>query len=238
MTKYKFDEYYFENIDNEKKAYWLGFLYADGCILDMKLSDGTKIPRTIQISLSINDIEILKMFMEDIQLEKKIYIGKAYNKKSVTEYCRIQIGSNKMCMDLIKNGCTQRKTKTLQFPSNIKENLLRHFIRGYFDGDGSVYFTERMQYDKRRGKEYLQQNFCCNFKGTLSFLSSLEKILNKNMIDTRPIRKGHGDVYSLEFGKRESMINFFHYIYDDSNRYLRRKYNKFIETFEYLNLVT
>lgn len=100
-----------------------------------------------------------------------------------------------------------------------------------------VYFIERMQYDKRRGKEYLQQNFCCNFQGTYDFLFSLSNILNEENIITRPIRKGHGKVYSLDFGRKESIINFFHYIYDDANIFLYRKYEKFINTFKYLKMV-
>lgn len=237
MPKYKFNEDFFKDINTENRAYWLGFLYADGCIVDMKLKDGTKIPQTVQISISINDIEILYKFMKDIELDKNIYIGTQYNKKSITQYCRLQVGSSVMCSDLIKHGCFPRKTYTLKFPYEIPEELIRHFIRGYFDGDGSIYLCERMQYDRRRGKEYLQQNFCCNFQGTYDFLKSLETVLNRNNIITRPIRNGHGNVYSLDFGRRDSMINFFHYIYDDCNVCLNRKYNKFIDCFKYLNMV-
>jgi hypothetical protein len=64
MPKYKFNENFFKDIDTENKAYWLGFLYADGCILDMKLGDGTKVPQTVQISISIDDIEILYKFID------------------------------------------------------------------------------------------------------------------------------------------------------------------------------
>lgn len=237
MTKYVFNENFFENIDTESKAYWLGFLYADGCIIETKSHDGTKIPQTVQISISEKDIEMLYKFMKDIALDKSIYIGIAHNKKSITRYSRIQIGSRKMCTDLIGHGCTPRKTYTLEFPQDVPEYLLRHFIRGYFDGDGSVYFCERMQYDKRRGKEYLQQNFCCNFQGTYKFLKSLEEILNENEIMTRPIRKGHGEIYSLDFGRRDSMIKFFHYIYDSHSVRLDRKYIKFLDCFKYLKLV-
>lgn len=33
---YYFNENFFEKINNELSAYWLGFLYADGCILTPK----------------------------------------------------------------------------------------------------------------------------------------------------------------------------------------------------------
>nr|DAT69670.1 MAG TPA: endonuclease [Caudoviricetes sp.]DAT69676.1 MAG TPA: endonuclease [Caudoviricetes sp.] len=237
MTKYVFNEDFFENIDTESKAYWLGFLYADGCILEMKSHDGIRIPQTVQISISEKDVEILHRFMKDIELDKPIYTGISHNKKSTTQYSRVQVGSKKMCADLIKHGCTPRKTYTLEFPQDIPKDLLRHFVRGYFDGDGSVYLCERMQYDKRRGKEYLQQNFCCSFQGTYKFLKSLDEILSENKIMTRPIRKGHGEIYSLEFGRRDSMIQFFYYIYDNHNVRLDRKYIKFLNCFEHLKLV-
>jgi hypothetical protein len=236
VPKYVFDENFFECIDTENKAYWLGFLYADGCILDMKLKDGTKVPQTVQLTLSVDDIEVIYKFMNDIKLEKNVYFGSYNRDEHKIEYCRLQVGSGKMCSDLISYGCTPRKTKILQFPKNISENLIKHFIRGYFDGDGSVYFCERMQYRKDRNKYQLQKSFCCSFQGTYDFLLTLENILNNNNISTRPIRNGHGDVFCLEFGRRDSMINFYHYIYDNSTVFLSRKYCKFIDTFKYLNL--
>lgn len=239
MPKYVFNEDFFEKIDTEHKAYWLGFLYADGCILDMRLHDGTKVPQTVQISISIKDIEIIYKFMKDIELEKNIYIGVAHNKKSDTQYARVQVGSSKMCRDLISHGCTPRKTLTLTFPTenDVPNELIRHFIRGYFDGDGSVYFCERMQFDKHCGYERLQQNFCGNFQGTMDFLKKLEFILNSNGVVTRPIRTGHGQIYSLDFGRRDAMVSFYHFLYDDATIYLNRKHQKFLDIFKYLNMV-
>ena len=72
MYKDSFNENYFETIDCEHKAYWLGFLMADGCILDEILSDGTRKPITIQINVSLCDIEIVENFMKDIELNKQI----------------------------------------------------------------------------------------------------------------------------------------------------------------------
>ena len=235
MNRYLFNYDFFQDIDNEHKAYWLGFLCADGCILDMKLKSGKKIPQTVQISISVNDIELIYKFMNDIGLEKEIYIGEAKNKKSTTKYAKLCAGSNKMCEDLISHGCTQRKSCTLKFP-DIEDCLVRHFIRGYFDGDGSVYFCERFQYDKRRGKEYLNQHFVCNFQGTYDFLSKLRFILEESNIKCGKIRKGHGNIYTFEFSSRESVTSFYHYIYDGATVYLNRKHEKFINTFEYLGM--
>jgi len=235
MNKYTFNENYFHNIDTADKAYWFGFICADGCILDMKLNDGRKVPRTVQISLSANDIEHLYKFMKAIDLDKNIYIGIAHNKTCDTKYCRIQVGSSIMSNDLINNGCIQRKTGRLQFPETIPIKYMRDYIRGYFDGNGSVYYCERMQFDKRRNKSYLQKSFVCNFQGTEQFLTKLSSILLERGILCLKVRKGHGNIYSMEFGKRETVIAFYHYLYDEATVYLDRKRDKFINTFKYLN---
>lgn len=201
----------------------------------MKLKNGDKVPQTLQISISINDIELIYKFMEDIKIDKKIYIGTAKNKKSVTQYAKLCVGSNKMCEDLIMHGCTQRKTYTLKFPV-IDDFIVRHFIRGYFDGDGSVYFVERYQYDKRRDKEYINKRFVCNFQGTYDFLSKLKEILENTGIKCGKIRKGHGNIYCLEFSSMESIKRFYAYIYDCSTIYLNRKHEKFIDISKYLGM--
>lgn len=236
MNKYKFNENYFHKIDTADKAYWFGFLCADGCILDMKLYDGTRVPQTIQLSLGISDIHHIQKFMTAIELEKPIYIGVAHNKNSVTQYCRLQVGSSIMSNDLINNGCIQRKTGRLLFPSSIPAEYMRDFVRGYFDGNGSVYFCERMNFDKRRGKSYLQWSFVCNFQGTYAFLQELCEVLKQNDIYTLNIRKGHGNIWSVEFSKRETVRKFYHYLYDNCSTCLDRKHDKFINTFKYLGI--
>jgi hypothetical protein len=238
MPKYEFVENYFEVIDNGNKAYWLGFLFADGCIMEMKLPSGKTIPQTVQISLGIKDIEILYKFMKDIDLQKNIYIGTAtYDKgRESSQYCRLQIGSSKMCSDLISYGCIPRKTHKLEFPNNLPTEFINDFIRGFFDGNGSVFYSERIQFDKRRNKSYIQKKFGCGFDSTYKFLEVLKYYLELNNIKTGEISKGHGEIYRLEFGAKESIVNFFRYIYEDADIYLERKFNKFIDTFKYLDM--
>ncbi len=49
-----------------------------------------------------------------------------------------------MCNDLIGHGATIRKSLTLTFPTHLDEKLIKHFLRGYFDGDGCINY--RPQY--------------------------------------------------------------------------------------------
>lgn len=238
MNKDSFDENYFEVIDSEHKAYWLGFLMADGCVLESVNKDGERTPATLQIALGIQDIEVIEKFKEDIHLNKNITVGfhKNPTKNTETEHCKITAGSRKMCMDLVKHGCTPRKSLTLEFPDTVPEDLIPHFIRGYFDGDGCVCFSERMQNRKDRKHPTLQRNFRGGFQGTVDFLSRVKTELVNSGITVGVIRKGHGNISCFEISSRKSMINFYHYLYDNGTIYLERKHQKFIDTFNYLDM--
>ena len=119
-------------------------------------------------------------------------------------------------------GLTFRKSLTLQFP-NIPQKFLCDFIRGYFDGDGSMVLTQT------KYNVYGQVSFTC---GSIDFLVNLQKIL-KNMfgIDSQIYNGGHPDTQtmSLKITKRSAIEMFSDLIYNDTDLYLLRKYNKFQE---------
>ena len=130
--KYICNNSYFENIDTQEKAYWLGFIYADGYI-GKNNNNGR-----FGISLSTEDIDHLYKFKESIESShpiNKYRVSSGY--KIGAEYCRIIICEEKLVNDLIKQGCVYNKTNILS-PPNIDKKLRRHFIRGYMDGDGSI----------------------------------------------------------------------------------------------------
>lgn len=132
--KYYYNEDFFNEINTESKAYFLGLLYADGYIND-KL-------KYVELTLHKDDCEIINQFIVELKSNRKPVFIK--NKK----YCRIIINSEKMVNDLIVLGCTNNKTHTLKFPNNISDKLMHHMIRGYFDGDGSIWCTaKRNQYN-------------------------------------------------------------------------------------------
>jgi hypothetical protein len=114
--------WYFETIDSEDKAYWLGFLYADGCV-----RRGSE----TNIKLHKKDINHLKKFKETIKSHHKISKWK--------DYVSISVYSKKMYKDLVNLGCVPNKSKKDLSLPNISNNLIKHFIRGYFDGDGNIY---------------------------------------------------------------------------------------------------
>jgi hypothetical protein len=206
-----FNEDYFSVIDSEEKAYWLGFIYADGCVLDKS--------NCLEIDLQASDIGQLNkfkasvLFKGDIKIKTNILKGKTYGA------CRIRLFSGKLKSDLIKLGCTPRKSLTIKYP-NIDPKYNNHFIRGYFDGDGSVYSY------LKSGKE----TPCISIIGTFEFLSKVQNIFIDEA-NLREVKLYNQKVTVWEYKKAHNQaLKVLHYLYDGSSIYLDRKFEKFMES--------
>lgn len=116
---------YFETIDTEHKAYWLGYLYADGSVSKYRLS----------INVKPSDFYHVEKFQREIGSTHKPYTMKSVKAKEGT--MRVDISSLKLVTDLTNQGCHAKKMYDLDPPS-LSDNLVRHFIRGFWDGDGSI----------------------------------------------------------------------------------------------------
>ena len=130
--KYSFNENYFEVVDTEEKAYWLGFLYADGYVNSNKTS--------VELGVSEKDLNHLYKFIKCIGGDMKpTKTTKKSNNKVYIGY-RVTLNSPKFKNDLIRLGCYENKGDILEFPTNdqVPTELIIHFIRGYIDGDGSI----------------------------------------------------------------------------------------------------
>lgn len=212
------NENYFQELDSKDKAYFLGFIYADGFIT--KPSHGQNI-----LGLTLAEIEPIDKFKKYIQTNKKVgYYKKtsSYSNKSY-EY-KLALNSDKLVSDIEKLGVIERKTLTLTFP-NIREDLIPHFIRGYFDGDGSVFLHKdsRKEYSYN---EYLGINIC----GTKEFLVALIKhlpFLEEGQCIYKEERK-ETNCWNLKIASNIRSLELYHYMYKDCNDlYLSRKREKF-----------
>lgn len=210
IRKYMFDESYFENINTEHKAYWLGFLYADGYISEIR--------NKIELTLKESDENHIIKFMNDINyngniIHKNILIGQKYFNAS-----RIDLFSQTMTKSLIKAGCVQNKSLILKFPNNniIPNKLQHHFMRGYFDGDGSI-TTSRQGRDLR-----------FSVLGTYDFLKQYDSILTLNGANSKIPKKEKSKAYHLQYGGNVQVRKIFNFLYDNASIYLERKYNIFI----------
>lgn len=206
--KYKIDA--FEMIDTEEKAYWLGFLYADGYI--------SKNGQTLEIGLAEKDIGHLIKFSNFIS-EGDLYIQNKTNKINGKSYksVRISIHNKKIVSDLIDKGCVNNKSSILTFPTFIKEDLIRHFIRGYIDGDGSLYVTKGI--------------FSVNVLGTYKFIETLNNVFTKYIPSYTKIsiyNKQKSNIYFL-LKHNSQAKDIATWLYKNSSIYLDRKYQKYKE---------
>lgn len=216
--KYSVNEHYFDAIDNEHKAYWLGFLYADGYIVSKRKCGNRK----VGLSLSIKDKERLEAFKEDINFTGPINIystNSSYKKNTV--YGRVLITSEHMAQQLIKKGCIEQKTKQLVFPDDsiVPKQYKYDFIRGYLDGDGSITINIR------NGKVI---NVCIGFTGTKEFLIRLKDYLGKSKIELDKRYKDRKDnIFALNIGGPMQTIEMCYRFYGHATTYMNRKYQKY-----------
>lgn len=205
---YSCNENYFENIDTEEKAYWLGFISADGYISIRKnqISFG--------ISIGIKDIQHLYKLNKCLNSTYPIKEYKVTGGYKVgAEYCRLFITSDKLVKDLIYNGVIPHKSLKIHFPTTIPDNLTRHFIRGYFDGNGCYKKNKEGRYDI---------GFCSTFE----FLSALKVILG---VEYRPFTKRHKNEtnnYDLTIMRMGDRLRITKYMYDGATVFLQRKYER------------
>lgn len=215
--RYEVNHDYFESIDTEEKAYWLGFLFADGCV--RKTKSGSQ----LVLKLSVKDEEHLKLFKSNINSEHKIdyYQNKTVSKKgtlSTSDNCVIRINSNKLIEDIINQGCTPRKTFTIDKPT-IDEKFYKDFIRGYYDGDGNFFYSEKT-------KMSVVTIVCASEKFREFLIEVISKIPNIGNI--------HEDKekYNIKIVNIVGIVSFLDYVYKESNIHLERKkeyYEKYRE---------
>lgn len=216
----KLNAHYFDIIDTEDKAYWLGFLYADGNIMQgVSQNTGRRYSGTLDIGLKASDDTHLMKFAEAINFQGKI----KYRDINGYPSCRIQVYSKDLCTGLISKGCTPSKSLTLKFPSInvVPNNLIRHFIRGYIDGDGCIFHKDGTS------------EFIVNVVGTLNVLTMIQNILHDNINTGRPQIVSKGRAYQMTYGGAINFKKVCSYLYDDCGVYLDRKYQKYINSVSY-----
>lgn len=131
-----FNEDFFQTIDTEEKAYWLGFIFADGCI--SKSDSVVSSENRITLALSVKDEQHLEAFAKAINMPtEKIRHVFPKHSYSGSEMLYLYCNSIKMANDLKTLGYSPHKASHVEMP-DIHEDFIRHFIRGYFDGDGCV----------------------------------------------------------------------------------------------------
>jgi len=217
--KYEIDESLFEKIDCEWKSYFLGFMYADGNMQKYE----------VVLQLSEKDKEILDVFNKIIFDSKrplgyhKGRYGMAFGRRIYTKPSyRFRIINKKIAQDLRLFGLKPRKSLTLEMPNQeqVPGELMRHFIRGYFDGDGSVTIKPR------NNRTHLRHAFSIN--SSRMFCAQLKDFfLQTQDIKCYISRDRRKKIDKLVTTSKEQMLKLYNYFYSNATIFLKRKKNIF-----------
>jgi len=198
-TKYSIDDQFFNKIDTPIKAYLLGWIASDGHINI----------RGFKIAMHQKDIDILEYFQKNICNE--IPIKKFKTKTSLL--CSYEVNSKQISKDLclLLNIAPGKKSNTVCFP-NIASNFYYDFIRGYFEGDGSVNdpFIAK--------SKYIKGNIRSNSN---NMLNSLKKLC------------GGSISCNMLCLSNKQMFLFLDKIYNNADFKLKRKYDRYMNWLSY-----
>ena len=159
------------------------------------------------------------MFQNELKINDLIYhsIDKDGNGKYTFKF-----SNEKIVRDLNKNGVYTCKSLTLEYVPNIKKNLMNHFIRGYFDGDGSI-CSWYDKYDNR-------QRYCMEILGTKKFLLQIQEILCSecHIKETKLHDVNHTQgLTRISHRGIKNLIKIREYLYKNSTVFLTYKHNRF-----------
>lgn len=214
---------FFSNIETEVQAYLLGFYAADGNINEKR--------KTLRIHLQIQDSELVYLYKDIIAPDARTFTVEEHkttgrNGKEITahESFGVDIVSAELCNDLVNLGFGYNKSYAELHIPNIPKELIRHFVRGYFDGDGCI--TGGVYQDKNRPNPRVRIHVNIDGK-TISIFNDFLKFFSNNNIKMNINYLKRDNMYRICTASKKEAEKIFHLLYDDSNFYLSRKYKKF-----------
>lgn len=203
---------YFDTIDNEHKAYWLGFIFANGNVFNNQLS----------LEIHERDIALLEQFKQDLNLNSKISIRHREN----TDICCIRVSSAHMCESLAKYGIVPNKTKMTKHLPAIDSQWLPHFLRGLVDGDGWI--TQ-----DRHG--YFHIGFVSNYQSTCEDFKKYCNIITDELCQAKITYKDANNTSCFQIQNKEAVKRLATALYKGNTICLSRKYQKAALIFDLKN---
>ena len=211
--------HYFDEIDTEEKAYWLGFITADGWISKNDIGNAG----VIGIELQHNDINHLRKFNKSINGNYKITdrwrtCPISANPDKLNHMCMIRIFSIAMYDSLEKLGFSNNKSYDFFIP-NMRNDLVRHYLRGYFDGDGCFCLS-----NKSFGVGFITASMSLK-----DGIINICKNANIEVHDYSYVNEYKTIMYTPQATKNSEKIKLLDYMYKDATIYLDRKYKKYLK---------
>jgi hypothetical protein len=214
---------YLDEIDTEDKAYFLGMMLADGYMNK---------ENRFAIGLKISDKYLVEKMFAYFCSGYKGSFGKINNEvNNFVMGCTSERIFEKLC----ENGCIRNKTiKKFKVP-DINKDYFRHFIRGYFDGDGSISNRKNRSLQKQIYICSIDENFLLELQEKLK-LFSIETRIFKEVREGKPLKTPNGktltnckNMYKLQINDHINRLKFFEFLYKDCTIKLERKYNLYNE---------
>lgn len=201
-------ENYFHTIDTEKKAYFLGLILTDGNVFVNKNG------RQTSISITQNEMDsyLLQEFLNEINANTRV-------NSDGRGTCQAAVRSNIMAEDLLSYGIKERKTLETYLPT-IDDKLMRHMIRGIFDGDGSIRAA------KNKNNKF-QQAF--SFCGTERLMSDLATYVSKCLNINKPTIYSYKNrnLSEVKWQSAKACMRIGEWLYTDATIYMIRKKETF-----------
>lgn len=197
--------HFFDNIDSEESAYILGFILADGHVSKQS---------SLIISLNHKDVDILRKINESLDSNYPI------TKKSSGKYVSLTISSKYLTDKLNDIGLSHNKTYSLDFNkvlSNVPSNLIMHFVRGMFDGDGSIAIYKYSYFKKH--------SYHFGYTGRYDVCKYVSELFGLN---TKMVDEGNG-IYTCVSSNHKTILSALHSMYDGASIYMDRKKKVFDE---------
>lgn len=205
VRKYHCNDCFFDNINTEEKAYWLGFMEADGYI--------AKKGNCVYLHLARKDRKQLQKFLDSIQSNYKIYDKHSeINNKIFLSSC-ICISSKQMKKALLKH----KKKGFNTVPNKYK----RDFIRGLFDGDGSICQQSKVS-----------KGACFDMLTRPSIIKNIQEyLMRKCNLNKTKIKTRYSDVWGFQYSGLRQASRIYQFLYDNTDIFMERKYQVFIDIF-------
>lgn len=201
---------YFHNIDSYDKAYFLGFMITDGCVLENN---------NVTLELKQSDYEILEKFREKTHNENPLYFN---NRKDGRKFAEFHCKSKEMQNDLAKYGVVFRKSLIVKFPILENQNMMSHFIRGIIDGNGWISYGVKTQ---NIGLCSASKDFIYSFRDYL--VKELNIFNSKINIQNR---YPYSTMYNVCWHSKNDILTLGEYLYKDKQDcYLKRKWINYCE---------
>ena len=216
---FDFDESFFDKI-TEENAWVLGWLLSDGFVQKYKKSF------KFGIKVAEKDSDVIYKIKSLLKFTGNIYREEQWLKKTGKKYrqVRLQIGNKKIVEKLERMGIAENKTKNAKFLDIIKETdnekIIKSFILGVFEGDGSILFDEK------------RKSLLFQIVGTKELLLDVQKYLIKylKLGRTKLTNNIKGtNHFALRYRGRFQALKIFDWLYADANNYLDRKYERYLE---------